>query len=487
MSPGAAQVLARPGWAGSGVAVEPWWTRAVFYRVDPARFQDSGASGVGDLAGVAMRLDYLQSLGVDAIILEGGGEAMYAGTSELEELIRAASQHHLRVIVSVSPAMQQEQTEKLTAAVHDWLSQGAAGIWVAKPQPETAATDAAYANLLGELTPVLRSLPGQRILLAEPTPVPAEEPSPYSRSGRPQARAQVPELVVAASIPAQSTDPAALRQALQPIPESPAGHGGPLLRFARDPETGSSYAGADAALLLASRGAAMFDFGDEIGLDAYPIREQAADAAFPVMQWTPINVQQAPIERPKPVVTPPGGITPFGAYHAYVRPTHAPIVRKPDPNAPEPLPDPNTLPGFTKGRLPVEPIEGSKINVATEERDRNSLLNAYRQLIALHHGNATLRNGAQVVLNRDAQDALVWLRRAPAGSRTVADVVVAANLGNRPVTLSLDEDLKRLGIREGLLRPLFAWSPDPLTGESTGALMLPGHAVFIGEIFHPRF
>ncbi len=124
-------------------------------------------------------------------------------------------------------------------------------------------------------------------------------------------------------------------------------------------------------------------------------------------------------------------------------------VRPADPNAPPPPPDPNTLPGFTEGSLPVEPIEGAKINVATEERDPNSVLNAYRELIALHHGNATVRNGEQVVLNRDAQNALVWVRRAPAGSRTVANVVVAANLGDKPVTLQIDEDLQHLGITAG--------------------------------------
>ena len=64
-----AQVLARPGWAGSGVTVETWWHRAVFYRLDPATFQDSNGDGRGDLAGVAQRLNYLQSLGADAIIL----------------------------------------------------------------------------------------------------------------------------------------------------------------------------------------------------------------------------------------------------------------------------------------------------------------------------------------------------------------------------------------------------------------------------------
>ncbi|MGB8793194.1 MAG: alpha-amylase family glycosyl hydrolase, partial [Mycobacterium sp.] len=46
---------------------EPWWARAVFYQVYPRSFADSDGDGVGDLDGVASRLDYLDRLGVDAI------------------------------------------------------------------------------------------------------------------------------------------------------------------------------------------------------------------------------------------------------------------------------------------------------------------------------------------------------------------------------------------------------------------------------------
>ena len=35
-----AQVLAQKNWAGSGVTMEPWWRRAVYYRIDPEKFQD---------------------------------------------------------------------------------------------------------------------------------------------------------------------------------------------------------------------------------------------------------------------------------------------------------------------------------------------------------------------------------------------------------------------------------------------------------------
>src|SRR6201993_4540606 len=49
--------------------ISPWWSRAVFYQVYPRSFADGDGDGVGDLDGVAGRLDYLELLGVDAIWL----------------------------------------------------------------------------------------------------------------------------------------------------------------------------------------------------------------------------------------------------------------------------------------------------------------------------------------------------------------------------------------------------------------------------------
>ena len=45
----------------------PWWESAVIYQVYPRSFQDSDGDGVGDLAGIAGRLDALVELGVDAV------------------------------------------------------------------------------------------------------------------------------------------------------------------------------------------------------------------------------------------------------------------------------------------------------------------------------------------------------------------------------------------------------------------------------------
>ena len=46
-----------------------WWQRGVIYQIYPRSFQDSNGDGIGDLAGIIRRLDYLRWLGVDAIWL----------------------------------------------------------------------------------------------------------------------------------------------------------------------------------------------------------------------------------------------------------------------------------------------------------------------------------------------------------------------------------------------------------------------------------
>jgi len=45
----------------------PWWRGAVTYQIYPRSFLDTDGDGVGDLPGIIARLDYVASLGVDAI------------------------------------------------------------------------------------------------------------------------------------------------------------------------------------------------------------------------------------------------------------------------------------------------------------------------------------------------------------------------------------------------------------------------------------
>ena len=44
-----------------------WWQAGVIYQIYPRSFQDTNDDGIGDLTGIGRRLEYLVSLGVDAI------------------------------------------------------------------------------------------------------------------------------------------------------------------------------------------------------------------------------------------------------------------------------------------------------------------------------------------------------------------------------------------------------------------------------------
>ena len=46
-----------------------WWKEAVVYQIYPRSFKDSDGDGVGDLQGIIQKLDYIKSLGVDAVWL----------------------------------------------------------------------------------------------------------------------------------------------------------------------------------------------------------------------------------------------------------------------------------------------------------------------------------------------------------------------------------------------------------------------------------
>ena len=48
---------------------EAWWKKAVIYQIYPRSFYDSNGDGIGDLQGIIQKLDYLETLGVNAIWL----------------------------------------------------------------------------------------------------------------------------------------------------------------------------------------------------------------------------------------------------------------------------------------------------------------------------------------------------------------------------------------------------------------------------------
>ncbi len=99
-------------------AATPWWQHALIYEIYPRSFQDSNGDGVGDINGIIQRLDYLQSLKVNAIWLTpiypsplvdfgydiSNYEAidpLYGSMADFDHLIAAAGQHHIRVIMDM--------------------------------------------------------------------------------------------------------------------------------------------------------------------------------------------------------------------------------------------------------------------------------------------------------------------------------------------------------------------------------------------------
>lgn len=97
-----------------------WWRDAVIYQIYPRSFADANGDGMGDLAGVTSRLDYLQKLGVNAIWLspfyrspqaDAGYDVadyrevdpLFGTLADFDEMLAAAHSRDLRVIVDLVP------------------------------------------------------------------------------------------------------------------------------------------------------------------------------------------------------------------------------------------------------------------------------------------------------------------------------------------------------------------------------------------------
>lgn len=99
-------------------AFKKWWHNAVIYQIYPRSFQDSNGDGIGDLQGIIRRLDYLETLGVDAVWLspvcrspqDDNGydisdyqdiDPMFGTLKDMEELIMEAGKRGIRIIMDL--------------------------------------------------------------------------------------------------------------------------------------------------------------------------------------------------------------------------------------------------------------------------------------------------------------------------------------------------------------------------------------------------
>ena len=99
---------------------DDWWKQAVVYQIYPRSFKDVNGDGIGDIAGVTEKMDYLKDLGVDAIWLspfypsdlaDGGYDVIdyrnvdpRLGTmDDFDAMAKAAHEAGIKVIVDIVP------------------------------------------------------------------------------------------------------------------------------------------------------------------------------------------------------------------------------------------------------------------------------------------------------------------------------------------------------------------------------------------------
>ncbi|WP_422372704.1 alpha-glucosidase family protein [Hoeflea sp.] len=95
-----------------------WWRGGVIYQVYPRSFQDTSGDGVGDLIGIAERIGYIASLGVDAVWVSPfftspmkdfgydvsdytNVDPMFGTLGDFDHLVKVAHDHGIRVMIDL--------------------------------------------------------------------------------------------------------------------------------------------------------------------------------------------------------------------------------------------------------------------------------------------------------------------------------------------------------------------------------------------------
>jgi len=95
-----------------------WWRGGVIYQIYPRSFQDTSGDGVGDLIGIAERIGYIASLGVDAIWISPfftspmkdfgydvsdytNVDPMFGTLGDFDHLVNVAHDHGIRIIIDL--------------------------------------------------------------------------------------------------------------------------------------------------------------------------------------------------------------------------------------------------------------------------------------------------------------------------------------------------------------------------------------------------
>jgi alpha-glucosidase len=111
-----------------------WWRTAVFYQIYPRSFADSNGDGTGDLRGITNHMDYVASLGVDALWLSPfltspqvdhgydvadyrAVDPLFGNLADIDALIAAAHAAGIKVTIDLVPNHTSNEHAWFTAAV----------------------------------------------------------------------------------------------------------------------------------------------------------------------------------------------------------------------------------------------------------------------------------------------------------------------------------------------------------------------------------
>ncbi len=134
--------------------------------------------------------------------------------------------------------------------------------------------------------------------------------------------------------------------------------------------------------------------------------------------------------------------------------------------------------GFSPNPHTWLPVSSSykTVNVQTEMTQPDSLLHWYKALIALRASNRALRYGGTIMVDRNNQNVLSYVRTAPSGAKPV---LVLMNMTASPQKASVD--LAEAGLHAGRLHTILASAKVPETS-GAGAIEVPPYCVWIASI-----
>lgn len=538
---------------------DAWWKHAVFYEIYPRSFGDAKNTGMGNIAGITEKLDYLKDLGIDAIWITPcypspqvdfgydisdycniGPE--YGSLKDFDKLAAEAKKRDIKIIMDLvmnhtsdkhpwfvesassknnpkrdwymwrdgkgdqppnnwqsvfghsawkyDPKTKQyyyhmfyaEQPDlnwhnpEVRKAMYDtarfWLDRGVSGFRLdaiqtlfEDPNLSDNPTIAEKTNQFGdpkmvnkynhglpevhdvlrELRQVLDSYPGNRVLIGETSAESREQLA--QMYGRNHDEIQLPMNFFFADVnelsaPRFRTEIAAA--------DANTAHGWPVYLFSNhdqvrhynrygDGKHNDDIAKLMAALNLTLRGTPILYYGEEIGMEnSDPKRVEDVKDPIGRVGWPKEKGRDG--ER-------------------------TPMQWTAEENA-----------GFSVARtwLPVAPNYRTH-NVATEQKDPQSILSFYKSLIKLRKSNDALINGQYVPLNNDDPNVLSYLRKTDHGS-----VLVTLNMSAVEQHPKFDLSAQGLSAKEcGTLLSTDASGPASVRLDD---IQLPAYGVYIGAL-----